>query len=114
MQPGRLAEGTRVIVHDSQGSGSVGQAKPVVAGCRFGFERLNFSDTNEPIRMCAPGPRTGRITSKGRIVETESAMLDFGGSLDAFVSALFGFVNELLNGVFGWLADFFNGISITF
>ena len=41
-------------------------------------------------------------------------MLNFGGSLDNFLDALFTFVNELLNGMFGWLADFFGGISITF
>ncbi len=41
-------------------------------------------------------------------------MLDFGGSLNNFLDAVFTFVNELLNGVFGWLADFFGGIMITF
>jgi hypothetical protein len=41
-------------------------------------------------------------------------MLSFGESLDSFLAALFTFVNELLNGVFGWLTDFFNGITITF
>ncbi len=41
-------------------------------------------------------------------------MLDFGGSLDNFLDAVFTFVNEVLNGVFGWLADFFAGFTITF
>ena len=41
-------------------------------------------------------------------------MLDFGGSLDNFLDAVLTFVNEVLNGVFGWLADFFNGITVTF
>jgi len=41
-------------------------------------------------------------------------MLDSGGSLDNFLDALFTFVNEVLNGVFGWLADFFGGMTITF
>ena len=41
-------------------------------------------------------------------------MLNFGESLDSFLGALFEFINALLNGVFGWLADFFGGIIITF
>ncbi len=41
-------------------------------------------------------------------------MLDFDGSLNNFLDALYSFVNELLNGVFGWLADFFAGITISF
>ena len=39
-------------------------------------------------------------------------MLNFGESLDSFLAALFTFVNELLNGVFGWLTDLFNGINL--
>ena len=39
-------------------------------------------------------------------------MLDFGSSLDSFLTALFTFVNNLLNGVFGWLSDFFSGLNI--
>jgi hypothetical protein len=41
-------------------------------------------------------------------------MLDFGSSIDTFLGALFTFISELVNGVFGWLADFFSGMTITF
>jgi hypothetical protein len=41
-------------------------------------------------------------------------MFDFTESLDSVLGALFTFINELLNGMFGWLADFFSGISLTF
>ena len=37
---------------------------------------------------------------------------DFNNSLQAFLDAVFGFVNDLLNGVFGWLATFFNGLTV--
>ena len=39
-------------------------------------------------------------------------MLDFQASLQAFLDSLFGFVNDLLNQIFGSLAEFFNGLSI--
>ena len=32
-------------------------------------------------------------------------MLDFQDSLDGFLGALFGFLNNLLNGLFGFLTD---------
>lgn len=40
-------------------------------------------------------------------------IMDFQGSMDGFLNALMSFVNELLNAIFGWLAQLFNGISIT-
>lgn len=40
-------------------------------------------------------------------------MLDFQDSLDGFLSALFTFLNDFLNSLFGWLADLFGGITIT-
>lgn len=40
-------------------------------------------------------------------------MLGFEGALNDFLSALFTFLNELLNGIFGLLADFFGGITVT-
>jgi hypothetical protein len=43
-----------------------------------------------------------------------NGMLDFDESLSDFLTALFTFVNDLLNGVFGCLADFFSGITISF
>ena len=37
---------------------------------------------------------------------------DFQASLQTFLDSVFGFVNDLLNGVFGWLAAFFDGLTI--
>ena len=37
---------------------------------------------------------------------------NFGGSFESFLTALFGFLNDLLNGVFGWLTTFFSGLDI--
>jgi hypothetical protein len=37
---------------------------------------------------------------------------DFQNSLQAFLDSVFGFVNGLLNAVFGWLALFFDGLAI--
>ena len=41
-------------------------------------------------------------------------MLDIGGSLDAFLTALFTFLNDLLNGIFTFLAGLLGGIVIDF
>lgn len=41
-------------------------------------------------------------------------MLDFGASLDSFLSAFFGFLNDWLDGLFFFLADLFNGLSVVF
>ena len=41
-------------------------------------------------------------------------MLHFENSLSDFLAALFRFLNDLLNGTFDWLADFFEGLTITF
>lgn len=40
--------------------------------------------------------------------------MDFSASLNSFLAALFGFLNDLLNGIFGWLAALFGGISVNF
>ena len=37
---------------------------------------------------------------------------DFQNSLQAFLDAVFGFVNGLLNSVFGWLDVFFDGLTV--
>lgn len=36
----------------------------------------------------------------------------FQDSLQAFLDSIFGFVNSLLNGIFGWLAVFFDGLRL--
>jgi hypothetical protein len=35
--------------------------------------------------------------------------MDFQGSLQAFLDALFGWISDLLNGIFSFLAAFFGG-----
>lgn len=37
---------------------------------------------------------------------------DFQGSLQAFLDAIFGFVDGLLSSVFGWLAVLFSSLTI--
>ncbi len=39
-------------------------------------------------------------------------MFNFQNSFDGFLSSLFGFLNSLLTGVFGFLGDFFAGLNI--
>jgi hypothetical protein len=41
-------------------------------------------------------------------------MFDFGDAFNEFLASLFTFLNELFNGLFGWLANFFGGLSIDF
>jgi hypothetical protein len=40
-------------------------------------------------------------------------MLDLGGTFHDFWVALFDVINQLLSGVFGFLADFLNGLNVT-
>lgn len=39
-------------------------------------------------------------------------MLDFNDSLNSFLDSFFTFLNELLNGVFTFLADFFASLNV--
>jgi len=41
-------------------------------------------------------------------------MLHIGDSLGAFLDALFAFLNDLLNGLFGFLAALISGIQVNF
>lgn len=41
-------------------------------------------------------------------------MLDFDSSLNGFLDALFSFITELLNAIFGALTEFLGGINISF
>jgi len=41
-------------------------------------------------------------------------MLQIQDSLNSFLSAFFGFLNDLLNGLFQFLAALFGGIDINF
>lgn len=41
-------------------------------------------------------------------------MLNIEGSLNDFLSSLFGFINGLLNSIFRLLADLFGGITINY
>ena len=41
-------------------------------------------------------------------------MFNFGGAFDSFLVSLFTFLNELLNGLFGWLTTFFGGLDVDF
>jgi len=41
-------------------------------------------------------------------------MFNFGATLNDFMLSLFTFLNELLNGLFGWLTAFFGGLNVAF
>ena len=39
-------------------------------------------------------------------------MFDLGGTFSDFLSSFFGFLNQLLQGIFGFLSSFFSGLNV--